>query len=464
MRVQFLLTNPGHKESGIAAQVYNKDFEGGRFFYGTGKVIAVNKWNKNQKFPKDLVEPQIQKLRKQLLEISEAIEDVHKTFNKEGRVIVNKEFKARLKQHLGLLRANKESEALSLIGFIEAMLNENPKFTRKLPQGTVSKQRTSHTIKNQRQMLRHLKDFQVWQAPASAPIKPEFIDFSTMDEKFYQSFIWYLENVEDKKIPKTKLSANSRGKIIKDLKTYLNMALDRGRPVNPKFKKFVVEQQARKALYYDFEQLQVIANIDLSDKPRLERVRDLFLLQSFTGLRYSDVIRIRENHIHRKEGYISLAQAKTLGSVRIPLNEVSLKILEKYGWKCPGWENSNGYWTTISNQKCNTFLREIEDTTPEEIWPQKDRQRKFDGKIYTVPLRSHTGRRSFASNFYKAGMDEHFLMRVTGHRTVKSFYTYIGEDEHKDFENISDAMSQAMEKVPEIKVYDSPLKVVKSAS
>jgi len=38
---------------------------------------------------------------------------------------------------------------------------------------------------------------------------------------------------------------------------------------------------------------------------------------------------------------------------------------------------------------------------------------------------SHTARRSFCTNAYKSGMDSLAIMQLSGHKTEKSFLTYI---------------------------------------
>ncbi len=67
--------------------------------------------------------------------------------------------------------------------------------------------------------------------------------------------------------------------------------------------------------------------LDLSGHPKLENVRDLFLIGCYTGLRYSDYSTIKPEYI--KNGYLEIIQAKTGSPVIIPLHDVILRILEK---------------------------------------------------------------------------------------------------------------------------------------
>lgn len=63
-----------------------------------------------------------------------------------------------------------------------------------------------------------------------------------------------------------------------------------------------------------------------SCKQFLERVRDVFLFQCFTELRYSDVANLRRSDV--KDNRIEITTVKTADSLIIELNSKS--ILDKY--------------------------------------------------------------------------------------------------------------------------------------
>ena len=92
--------------------------------------------------------------------------------------------------------------------------------------------------------------------------------------------------------------------------------------------------------------------MDLSGNPSLDRVRDLFLVGCYTGLRFSDFSRLTPKNI--ADGFIEIEQSKTGDSVVIPVHSVIKKIIKKY----------NGLPPTISNQKFNTYLKDICETVP----------------------------------------------------------------------------------------------------
>ena len=75
--------------------------------------------------------------------------------------------------------------------------------------------------------------------------------------------------------------------------------------------------------------------------------------------------------------------------------------------------------------------------------------RTVGGKLITITFEkhegvtSHTGRRSFATNMYKRGLQSYMIMSVTGHKTEKSFLKYIKVKQHEH----AAMMKKAWEKI-----------------
>jgi integrase len=81
------------------------------------------------------------------------------------------------------------------------------------------------------------------------------------------------------------------------------------------------------------QQKEDIIRSSISEKPSLERVKDLFLIGCFTGLRFSDFIRIEPENITEEGGakYIEMLTKETSQRVVIPLKPIVTEILTKYG-------------------------------------------------------------------------------------------------------------------------------------
>jgi integrase len=201
----------------------------------------------------------------------------------------------------------------------------------------------------------------------------------------------------------------------------LNEATDSGTNTNLSFKsrRFLAAKEKSDSIYLSEKEVLEIEAIDLSGNPRLDRVRDLFLVGCYTGLRYSDYSILRPEHIN--DGFIEITQTKTGDPVVIPIHSTVERILDKYAGQLP---------RPISNQKTNEFLKEIgqkanslKAITTKSI--TRGGAKVTENYQKWQLLSTHTARRSFASNEYLAGTPTLTIMAITGHKTEKAFLKYI---------------------------------------
>jgi len=185
-----------------------------------------------------------------------------------------------------------------------------------------------------------------------------------------------------------------------------------------KHKKFTVQEEETDAIYLTEHEISTLYKIDLSKNKKLERVRDLFVFGCYVGLRYSDYSTIKPDNIIKIAGedFIKLITTKTKELVIIPCNPIVLEILQKYK------DNYNSLPRAYSNQKFNDYIKEVCELA----------ELKETGRLSTdakKPLfecvTSHTARRSFATNLYLDGYPTIEIMKITGHKTEKSFMKYI---------------------------------------
>lgn len=173
-----------------------------------------------------------------------------------------------------------------------------------------------------------------------------------------------------------------------------------------------------------FEELEQLYALDLAGNPRLEKVRDLFLIGAYTGLRFSDFTRIRPEYVETIDGetILTVTAAKTGQVVSMPLFPIPAAILRKYDYQTP----------KMSNQKMNDYLKELG-----QVAGMTDKMivtNTAGGKRSEVALSkwerltTHVARRSFATNFYRAGYPAVVLMKITGHTTERQFMQYIAID------------------------------------
>ena len=242
------------------------------------------------------------------------------------------------------------------------------------------------------------------------------------DKTFYDSFVRYMFANGYKQN-----TISTRVKCIKSVINSLPMAERVGCEfVEPKKCKAVMEDIDNIAL--NENELQALAGLDLSGQPHLDRVRDQFLLLAWTGCRYSDLGKLSRKYIVNENGdnYFSLEQQKTGAKVVIPILPPIVPILEKYDYQPP---------RPISNQRFNDYIKEVAqlahlDDEVVTIHTQQDKGKFTPGRVETRRPRwqavtAHTARRSFATNMYKRGFPTLAIMAITGHKTEKSFLTYI---------------------------------------
>ena len=169
------------------------------------------------------------------------------------------------------------------------------------------------------------------------------------------------------------------------------------------------------------DELKALEALDLSNDLRKHRIQQLFLIQSWTGLRYSDVVRLNSSHIDGDTVRIDIN--KTGDFSAIPLFPTTARILAAIGTKP----------ITVSNQEYNRELKlvikTLADKVPSLLKPIT--QHHAVGKIKkptTKPkwawISSHTARRGFVTMCIQKNIPQHFVMRWSNHSDPRSFRKY----------------------------------------
>jgi integrase len=214
---------------------------------------------------------------------------------------------------------------------------------------------------------------------------------------------------------------------IKYIRLFMNEATERGHneQVLFKSKKFICPQITTDKIYLTTQEITRISTMKLLGSEKLEKVRDMFVFGCYTGLRFSDLVRLQPFNFNVTEKILHVRTQKTDTMVYIPLSPEVLSLCKKYDFQFP----------RLSNSMFNICIKEIARqaglTEMAELMISKGNQ-----KIrITVPkyqlIASHTARRSFATNAFLAGVPNLSIMQITGHATEGAFMKYIrvsGED------------------------------------
>lgn len=96
---------------------------------------------------------------------------------------------------------------------------------------------------------------------------------------------------------------------------------------------------------------------------RLDIVRDIFVFCCYTGLSYIDVANLTDEHIvkgYDEEYWIKTHRQKTNVAVNVPILPQAMRIIEKY-MNHRRTFGKPGLFPVFSNQKTNSYLKEIAD-------------------------------------------------------------------------------------------------------
>jgi len=159
--------------------------------------------------------------------------------------------------------------------------------------------------------------------------------------------------------------------------------------------------------YLEMDELNAV----MENKYKNEKVKDCFLFQCFTGLRYSDMYNLLKSDINHEN--ITTHTQKTHKKIKIPLNDVSKSIINKYK-DDPGEKAL----PVMSVQKYNKFIQELGQDTG--LTREVDYVNYCGGdmmrKKYKLhqKMTSHTGRKTFVTLGVYLGIPIETMIKYTG--------------------------------------------------
>ncbi len=206
----------------------------------------------------------------------------------------------------------------------------------------------------------------------------------------------------DKWLRDSEIAHNTRISRLRLLRAVLNEARKRDIiPANP-FDRFRIQQMVSKKGYLTTEQLHRLEKMTL--KGMEDKVRDAFLIGCYTGLRFSDVVTLRSEHI--QDGWLTKKMYKTGFIVEVPVaalfNGKMLLLVEKYNGKIERLTKA-----LQTNSSVNKSLRQIFDRL------------KIDPKITF-----HSSRHTFATLLSQNGVPITTIQKLLGHQKLQTTQIY----------------------------------------
>lgn len=284
------------------------------------------------------------------------------------------------------------------------------------------------SIRNYKTSLNRFKKYQVHKASR--------ILLSDINLEFYNDFLTFLRDTLG-------LAANSIGKVVKNIKTICRGAQERGLKVNPQVfgKSFIAPSEETMFTTLNPEELELIATYE--GKQYLKNARDWLIISCWTGCRVGDLMKLSTDNIkniNQNNSIIEYTQNKGGKTVKVPMHKDIKLIIERLGSfpRPTSPEKYNDYIKEVCNQ---VGINEIIKGTRQNPITHKKEVGMFEKwKL----IRSHIGRRSFATNHYSIHPNK-VIMAVTGHSTEKQFLNYIGEVENDHLQSFFEQWNEKAE-------------------
>lgn len=188
----------------------------------------------------------------------------------------------------------------------------------------------------------------------------------------------------------------------KYLEHYINKAIRRGYIERNPYLDFEVKKGKHKPpVYLTEEEVQkIIDYIPVFEIEKMQKIKDIFLFQCYTGLSYTDLgFFSRESIVNSEDGFKEIHdyRIKTKQKYALLLLPIAEEIAEKYDYKLP----------VISNQKYNTYLK----TLMERVSIPKN-------------VTSHSGRHTYATYLINRGISIQSISRALGHSSIRMTENY----------------------------------------
>jgi len=277
--------------------------------------------------------------------------------------------------------------------FVPIFESHNDKMLALVPTGEYA----IGTWKNFRTTLQHLKDFMILK------YQIEDISIQDIDFAFVMDFDFYLRTKKDN------CSNNTTIKYIHNTHKIFTICLDNDWVQKDPFARYHEKLSIVDRGYLNQFEIDAICTKRFVI-PRLELVRDIFIFSCYTGLAYIEVQNLSLEHISigiDGQRWIFIDRQKTDGPSHIPLLPIALQLIEKYK-SHPKCINTNKVMPILSNQRMNSYLKEIGDVCG-----------------INKELTFHLARHSFATTITLTnGVPLESIGKMLGHRSIKSTQIY----------------------------------------
>lgn len=261
-------------------------------------------------------------------------------------------------------------------------------------------------------------------------------NWSSLNEAYMNGYLQFLsQTMLNEKIKKN----------LEKLREFLNWAKLKKYPVNDDFFLYKPKLQSshKEVRYLTTDEVKRLIELDLSNRIALEQTRDFFVFQCFTGLRYSDLQKLKKSNVIQEGGEYCLdvltQKDKDRVHYKLPKNAVSIYLkYEEFEY------DDNALFPVLSNQKYNEHLKEL-GVMAEIEGEYVDYQCRLSEveEVHSLrsDLQSHDARRTFVVIALNKGIDLTTIALLTSHSDLKAMRPYVQlNDKGKD--RVIDAVNE----------------------
>lgn len=200
------------------------------------------------------------------------------------------------------------------------------------------------------------------------------------------------------------LKVNSSTKTLKFFKTVVKHAQRTGFIIHDPFMNHHFQTEYVDRGFLTDEEIKCIMEKEFATV-RLEAVRDIFIFSCFCGLAYIDVANLTQDNIVTLNGkqWIMTTRQKTKVPSNILLLDIPAMIIEKYR----GRTKDGKLLPILSNQKMNSYLKEIGDVCG-----------------IKKNLTYHLARHTFATMILSKGVPIESVSKMLGHTNIRTTQVY----------------------------------------
>lgn len=256
---------------------------------------------------------------------------------------------------------------------------------------SLARKRAGSNSENWVSAMQYLKEF----------AEGRLIRFKDLTEEFCNDFKDYLLTAPSRKSSKVTLAQNSALSYFNKFKASLKQAYKEGYLESDLNKRIDgIKQAETEREYLTFEELQSLAITECA----MPVLKQAALFSALTGLRFSDIEKLRWNEIHysNSEGYfIRFRQQKTKGTETLPISEQAFELLGKKGQP---------------DEKVFISL--------EYSYTQKYLPKWLTNAGITKECTFHSFRHTYATLQLSFGTDLYTVSKMLGHRELKTTQVY----------------------------------------